>query len=131
MPNLRRFEYRGVGTAGPWVMLNPSPTVNGVFIESLFFDGEFGNNFTIVFFRAPIRSTFLQRLALARHLTFDRADKRLIWLREHQMRLGGEAVEAAFEVSVPVGVDQALFVAAVGDGLEPFRLEVFGRYFST
>ncbi len=128
MGRLRRFEHRD-RHPGPWVVLNPSPAVSGVIVDNMVFNGDFGDEFVVVFFRAPVRSTFLQRLALARHLTYDRSDKRLVWLREHQMRTGVEVVDVHVEVSVPVGVDQALFVAVVGDRIAPFDLELNGLYF--
>ncbi len=123
---LRRFEFRA-GTAGPWVVLNPSLVVPGVAIDSMVFDGTFGDEVTIVFFKAPIRSTFLQRLALARHLTFDNADRRLVWLRQHQMRTGVERLQVGFVVRSPVAAGQALFVAVV-DASVDFDLELFGEF---
>ncbi len=126
---LRSLNYTGAGTAGPWVVLNPSFVVSGVNLTHMIITAsQFGDEVFIVFFRAPIRSTFLQRLALARHLSFERADRRMVWSREHQMRLGAEELALLFEVSVPVGVDQALFVAVVG-AVASVTVELFGNYF--
>ncbi len=128
MPRLRFLAYNGQGTAGPWVILNPSIAVTGVFIEKMIIDGTFGDEVFIVLFRAPIRSIFRQRLALAKHLFYDRADGRLVWAREHQLRSGFDEILVDVEVSVAEGQDQALFCAVVG-AVEPFELEVFGQYF--
>ncbi len=128
MGRLRSLAFAGQGSAGPWVVLNPSFVVTGVYIEDMVINGTFGDEVFIVFFRAPIRSTFLQRLALARHLFFERADTRMVWSRDHQVKTGVERIPIAVEVNVAVGQDQALFVAVV-DAVAPLTLELFGNYF--
>ncbi len=130
MVRLRRYEYSaGTGIPGPWVVLNPSVAVSGVHVENVAIHGVYsGTVVHMMFLRAPIRSTFLQRAALARHLSFNHADKRLVWVREHEMINAREFIPVGLEVSVAVGQDQALFFALVGER-ESFEAELFGFYF--
>lgn len=127
MVNLRRFSYDGTGAAGPWVVLMPSPLVTGVHIQRMTILGSADDVVWLVMFRTAARSTFIQRLAIAKRLFFRRTDVRIMYEREHVFQGRTDFIDINISVEAEVGGGQALFMAVIGPATE-FVIELFGQY---
>ncbi len=125
--NIRRFAFDGTGSAGPWIVLNPSPLVTGVHINRMTILGSGDDVVWIVFYRSTIVSTFVQRLAIAKRLFFNRDDVRIVLEREHVFQGRTDFIDLNFSVAAEVGGGQALFMAVIGPATE-FVIELFGHY---
>lgn len=124
---LRALEFTGRGAAGPWVVWNPAPNAPSVNVNSLIFNAEVlgTHEVLILLFRMSMRSNFTQRLAMAKWLKWHRADRRIVWSKDHEFLPRVERLVVGLTVRRRPGSDDGLFLAVVGEAV-PFRVEVFG-----
>lgn len=101
--------------------------VTGVNVTRMTILGSGDDVVWIVFFRSAMRSTFRQRLAIAKSLFFHREDVRIVLQREHVFQGRTDFIDLNFSVDAQVGGGQGLFMAVIGPAIE-FVIELFGSY---